>query len=104
MQTPRPGYRADNVFLDAAFHGEAVMRSKQFEAAALVVSALALVGAPSAFARAGGVHPEHPWNPQHIDGLPSEVRSALEKRCRSSRADHQFASYFENSRVLVLHF
>jgi hypothetical protein len=59
--------------------------------------------ASPAFAR-GGLHLEDRWNPQHIDGLPAEVRNALARMCRGSRAEHQFAGYFENSRVLVLHF
>jgi len=60
--------------------------------------------APPAFARGGGMHSEDPWNPQHIDGLPSEVRNALARMCEAPRAQHQFAGYFQNSRVLVLHF
>jgi hypothetical protein len=60
--------------------------------------------APPAFARGGGIHSEDPWNPQHIDGLPSEVRNALVRMCEAPRAQHQFAGYFQNSRVLVLHF
>jgi hypothetical protein len=63
-----------------------------------------LFQASAAFARSGGLHPEGPWNPQHIEGLPSEVRDALAPMCRNPRAEHQFASYFQNSRVLVLHF
>ena len=59
--------------------------------------------ASPAFAR-GGLHLEDRWNPQHLDGLPAEVRNALARMCRGSRAEHQFAGYFENSRVLVLHF
>jgi len=57
-----------------------------------------------AFARGGGLHSEDPWNPQHIDGLPAEVRNDLARMCSGSRAEHQFASYFQNSRVLILHF
>jgi hypothetical protein len=60
--------------------------------------------ASPAFARGGGPHPDDPWNPQHIEGLPSEVRNVLARMCSSPRAAHQFASYFQNSRVLVLHF
>jgi hypothetical protein len=63
-----------------------------------------LVQASPAFARAGGLHAENPWNPEHIDGLPSEVRHVLTQMCRRPRAEHQFASYFQNSRFLVLHF
>jgi hypothetical protein len=75
----------------------------------LALTAIGLLAAASqaspAFARAGGIHSEDPWNPQHISGLPSEVRNALARMCRgNSRAQHKFASYFQNSRVLVLHF
>jgi len=59
---------------------------------------------PLVLARSAGPHPEDPWNPQHIDGLPSEVRNAVKRMCNRSRAEHQFASYFQHSRVLVLHF
>ena len=59
--------------------------------------------ASSAFAR-GGLHLEDPWNPQHIGGLPSEVRNTLVRMCGGARAQHQFAGYFQNSQVLVLHF
>ena len=57
-----------------------------------------------AFAR-GGLHLLDPaWNPQHISGLPAEVRNALGHMCRDSRAGHQFARYSQNLRILVLHF
>ena len=57
-----------------------------------------------AFAR-GGLHLLDPaWNRQHISGLPAEVRNALAHMCRDSKAEHQFAGYFQNSRILVLHF
>jgi hypothetical protein len=38
-----------------------------------------------------------PWNPEHIDHLPAEVRSAVLAKC-SSRPDagHYFASYFHD--------
>ena len=57
-----------------------------------------------AFAR-GGVHLLDPaWNPQHISGLPAEVRADLAHRCRDSKAEHQFARYSQNLHILVLHF
>jgi hypothetical protein len=71
----------------------------------IAIGLLAIASQASlAFARGGGLHPEDPWNPQHIDGLPTEVRSALARMCGGPRARHQFAGYFQNSRVLVLHF
>ena len=60
--------------------------------------------ASPAFAR-GGLHLLDPaWNPQHINALPAGVRNALTQMCRDSQAEHQFASYSQNLRVLVLHF
>jgi hypothetical protein len=35
------------------------------------------IQATPAFARGGGLHPEDPGNPEHISGLPSEVRSRM---------------------------
>jgi hypothetical protein len=43
-------------------------------------------------------------NPQHISGLPAEVRNALAHMCRDSKSEHQFARYTQNLRSLVLHF
>jgi hypothetical protein len=58
-----------------------------------------------AFARGGGFHLlDPPLNPQHINGLPAEVRSALAHMCSGAQAQHQFAAYSQNSQVLVLHF
>jgi hypothetical protein len=72
--------------------------------ALIAIGLLVTTGQTSlAFAR-GGVHPEDPWNPQHINGLPAEVRNVLARMCGGSRAQHQFAGYFQNSRILVLHF
>jgi hypothetical protein len=57
-----------------------------------------------AFAR-GGLHLLDPaWNPQHISGLPAEVRNAVAHMCRDSQADHQFVRYSQNLRIIVLHF
>jgi hypothetical protein len=61
--------------------------------------------ASPAFAR-GTLHLLDPaWNPEHIRGLPAEVRNALAHMCgETSQAEHQFASYSQNLRILVLHF
>jgi hypothetical protein len=46
---------------------------------------------------------EDRWNPQHISGLPAEVRGALVRMCGGSiRAEHSFASYFQGT--ILLHF
>ena len=44
------------------------------------------------------------WNPQHISGLPAEIRAALAHMCGGQEVKHRFASYSQGSRVLVLHF
>jgi hypothetical protein len=55
-------------------------------------------------AKDGGVHSEDPYNPQHIDILPPEIRSAIFQRCSTPKALHHFAGYFDNSKRIVLHF
>jgi hypothetical protein len=73
--------------------------------ALIAIGLFAITGQASlAFARGGGLHSEDRWNSQHIDGLPGEVRNAVARMCADSRTEHQFAGYFQNSRVLVLHF
>ena len=44
----------------------------------IAVGLLAIISqVPPAFGRAGGIHAEDPWNPQHITGLPPEIRNVL---------------------------
>jgi hypothetical protein len=58
-----------------------------------------------AHARGGGLHLlDPPLNPQHINGLPAEVRNAVAHMCRNAQAEHQFAGHSQNSQNLVLHF
>jgi len=46
-----------------------------------------------------------PWNPDHIDHLAAEVRSAVPAMCRKPpSAGHYFATYSQNSRQINLHF
>ena len=46
---------------------------------------------------------EDRWNPQHISGLPAEVRGALVRLCGGAiRAEHSFAGYFQGT--ILLHF
>jgi hypothetical protein len=60
------------------------MKSTLIAIGLLATASLAL----PAFAR-GGVHLLDPaWNPQHISGLPAEVRNALTHMCRDSKAEH----------------
>ena len=74
--------------------------------ALIAIGLFAITGQASlAFARSGGLHLlDPPLNPQHINGLPAEVRNALAHTCRGAQAQHQFASYSQNSQTLVLHF
>jgi hypothetical protein len=38
-----------------------------------------------------------PWNPEHIDHLPADVRSAVLAKCpRRPNAGHYFATYFHD--------
>ena len=58
-----------------------------------------------AVARSSPGTADHPWNAEHIDHLPLEVRNAISRLCGpSSRAAHYFATYSANSRFLNLHF
>ncbi|WP_426407384.1 hypothetical protein [Bradyrhizobium ganzhouense] len=66
---------------------------------------LLLIGAPGALGRGSQVGHDDPWNPEHIDHLPPEVRSAVAHMCgNSARAAHYFATYLDNSRIIRLHF
>src|SRR5262245_21050809 len=51
----------------------------------------------------GGMPPENPWNPQHIDSLPSEIRAAIAPFARLCggplAAQHAFARYLEKGGV-----
>jgi hypothetical protein len=76
----------------------------------LVVIAAAIVAfllctQNSASARGSQVGHDDPWNPEHIDRLPPEVRSAIVRMCGASpHAAHYFATFFDNSRVIKLHY
>lgn len=53
---------------------------------------------------------EDPWNPQHINGLPAEIRNALALYARACggplAAEHLFATYFQRgaAKLIGLHF
>jgi hypothetical protein len=65
--------------------------------AVLLMSALS-------FAKGGGMHSEDRYNPQHIQSLPPDVRNTIMHRCGTPRALHDFASYHDDLRRIVLHF
>ena len=78
-----------------------------FRAPFLTVAAVILLFAsePHALARGSQARHDDPWNPDHIDNLPLEVRDAVAHMCRSSpRAAHYFATYLDNSHIIRLHF
>jgi hypothetical protein len=58
----------------------------------------------------GGMRLEDRWNPQHIDGLPAEVRSAIAPYAHACggklAAEHPFASFFQSgtANLIGLHF
>jgi hypothetical protein len=64
---------------------------------------IVLLACSQALAKGGSYHMEDRYNPQHIDSLPSEVRNSILHRCAEPKALHPFASYFDNSRRIVLH-
>ena len=63
-----------------------------------------LLTCEQASAKGGSFHTEDRYNPQHIDSLPPEVRGSILRRCNTPKALHPFASYFDNSKRIVLHF
>ena len=72
---------------------------------AIAACALLFMGEPHAFGRGSQVGHDDPWNPEHIDHLPLEVRNAVTHLCGSPpRAAHYFATYLDNSRTIRLHF
>jgi len=70
----------------------------------LCTLAAILLTCEQASAKGGSLRAEDRYNPQHIDSLPPEVRSSIVRRCNTPKALHPFASYFDNSRRIVLHF
>jgi hypothetical protein len=76
-----------------------------FSAIALAVVVGSISFSLSAFARGGMFHSHDPWSPEHIDQLPVEIRNAVKRICSgSSWATHNFATYFQNSHLIKLHF
>ena len=75
----------------------------------LTVPLLLAGGLASASAR-GGMRSDDPWNPEHIDGLPAEVRGAIAHYARvcggTLVAGHSFARYYQQGTVKLigLHF
>ena len=77
----------------------------------LVITAAIFVESGFICAQAKSTLPaENSWNPQHIDSLPVEVRSAIAPFARACggrlAAEHSFASYFQRgtAKLIGLHF
>ncbi|WP_027550593.1 hypothetical protein [Bradyrhizobium sp. Cp5.3] len=73
---------------------------------AIVVGVLLLlVSGPRAFALGSQVGHDDPWNPEHIDHLPPEIRNAVTHMCGNSpRAAHYFVTYLNHAQIIKLHF
>jgi hypothetical protein len=81
------------------------MRYTRFPPIAAGVLLLLLADQPPTFARGSQVGHEDLWNSERIDRLPPEVRSAVTRMCgNAARAAHYFATFFDNSRLIKLHF
>jgi len=75
----------------------------QFTLATFV--ALLITCSVIALVHARGRGSESPWNAEHISQLPSEVREAVMRLCgHIPVAEHYFATYFQNARLIKLHF
>ena len=84
-----------------------LMRRHHLLALALLLLALLLsvCGQMGPAHSRGGVRVEETWNPEHITQLPPEVRSAVMRMCGPPpSAEHYFATYLQNSRLIKLHF
>jgi hypothetical protein len=76
---------------------------KQRQARAIVVG-LSLSCVANSAAVAQHVK-DPPWNPDHIDHLPPEVRSSVLVMCaKSPSAGHYFATFLQNAQQINLHF
>jgi hypothetical protein len=68
---------------------------------------IALVALPvgaQLLAKGGNMRSEDRYDPQHIENLPLEIRKQVLKLCPAPKALHEFASYSDHLRKVVLHF
>lgn len=75
-------------------------------AIAAAIALLSFCNRPIALALGSQIVRDDPLNSERIEHLPPEVRNAVIRMCedRPPRAGHNFATYFENSRLIRLHF
>jgi hypothetical protein len=57
-----------------------------------------------ALAKGGTMSSGDRYDPQHIGNLPPEIRQEVLKLCPAPKALHEFASYSDHLRKVVLHF
>jgi hypothetical protein len=55
-------------------------------------------------AKGGNMRSEDRYDPQHIESLPPEIREQVLKLCPAPKALHEFVSYSDHLRKVVLHF
>jgi hypothetical protein len=76
----------------------------------VTIGLLAVEGSLISANARGGMPSEGRWNPEHIDGLPAEIRDAIATYARvcggTLAAEHSFAHYFQRGTVnlIGLHF
>ena len=64
---------------------------------------LAVFAQSSAFARAGTFSHDEPWNAEHINRLPPEVKNSVIHMCgMAPNAAHYFATYLADARIIKL--
>jgi hypothetical protein len=71
-----------------------------------MAAAILIVSLANSLAYARGSYAGHddPWNLERINRLPREVRNVVIHICADPRAGHYFATYFDNSHLIKLHF
>jgi hypothetical protein len=70
-----------------------------------ILLAFATLSGGEAHARGSGAAHEQAWNPEHISGLPPDVRAGIARVCGpNAHAEHYFATFFERAQRIKLHF
>ena len=69
-----------------------------------VICAATLLTGTQLLAKGSNMRSEDRYDPQHIENLPPEIRGHVLKLCSAPKALHEFASYADHLRKVVLHF